>query len=85
MIVMKSQKHLIRHRKQSRIGSPVKNLWFYNESTGDSFTTSSKSIYRNNSLDQINTDANMISTEKKKPSMAKANTFVVDWQISDFV
>jgi hypothetical protein len=82
---MRAKKRIPELRKQSRIATPVKNIWFYNEeiltsqrpgNEVNSFRNDRSTIYRN--------DFTKYSLENQfKSESRKECSFVVDWQLED--
>lgn len=83
MKAMNSQQMMNKNRKQSRIDHPVESLWYFSESSGDSFFPSER---KNSGKEQeLRTEGyhKFPVKEKNQLVQSRANTFVVDWQIED--
>lgn len=83
--IMKARKRILNIRKQSRIGSPKHDLWFFSEDTG---SNQSPNAERKSSMkDRLSILNNDYSREALRSSELKRNkkecTFVVDWQMTD--
>jgi hypothetical protein len=82
---MRSRRLIINHRRQSRIDLPIKSLWYFSESASiDIEPSPRKESSHLENYTQIKADSKQFTSEKNKTSISgSANTFVVDWQISD--
>lgn len=82
---MNSKKLISAARKQSRIVTSKKNLWFYTEaSDADRTPIPEKKSFENDWLSIVKQDnANVHDGESIKASRKKDCSFVVDWQLSD--
>lgn len=83
MKAMNSQQMMNKNRKQSRIDHPVESLWYFSDSSGNSFFPSER---KNSEKEQeFRTESNYKFQFKEKNKLVRSstNTFVVDWQIED--
>lgn len=79
------QKRIQRIRKQSRIVSPTRNLWFLSdESLMNQSQTTEKGLFRNDRASIFNDDFTRYGQGNTGlPRTKKECPFVVDWQMSD--
>jgi hypothetical protein len=79
------QKRIRKNRKQSRIVSPTRNLWFLSdESLMNQSQATEKKSFRNDRESIFNDDYTRYGQGNTGlPKMEKECTFVVDWQMSD--
>jgi len=76
---------ILKIRKQSRIASPTRNLWFLSEeSAKNQSPVKEKNSFRNDPTSIFNDDYTRYSQGNADlPRNMKECTFVVDWQMSD--
>ena len=81
------QKRIQKIRKQSRIVTPTRNLWFLSdESLMDQSSTTGKKSFRNDLASIFNDDYTRYGEGNTGLPRTKTEIpFVVDWQMSDAV
>jgi hypothetical protein len=87
---MRAKKRIPDIRKQSRIATPKKNIWFYEEEEeGEEVLTSQRpgsqiNSFQNERSPIIRDDFTKYSLEKQYYSKTKKEcSFVVDWQLDE--
>ncbi len=80
---MNSQQMMNKNRKQSRIDHPVESLWYFSESSVDSFFPSERKNSRKEQELRTEGYHKFPVKEKNQLAQSRTNAFVVDWQIED--